>query len=264
MKNKQLYKIKANKSLGQNFITSSDITDKIVSYSKNINNYSIIEIGAGLGILTESILKNNPKKLISIEKDHRFTDIYAKLARNYHGKYEFKIADALDINFTTLAKPPVKIIANLPYNISTAILLKLLNNISYFSSLTLMFQKEVANRILAQPNSKSYGTLSVLVQLLCNVEKMEDLTPEMFHPLPKVHSSILYITPLLTPKIQTDYHKVANVVNATFNYRRKMIHKSLKNITNNVESILKLANINRTLRPENISIEQFCKIANLL
>ncbi|QXK93144.1 16S rRNA (adenine(1518)-N(6)/adenine(1519)-N(6))-dimethyltransferase RsmA [Neoehrlichia mikurensis] len=261
MQNKQFYKIKANKSLGQNFIISDEITDKIVSYSQNITSDSIIEIGPGLGILTKSILKNNPKKLISIEKDHRFTDIYTKLAKDYHGKYEFKIADALNINYKTLANPPIKIIANLPYNISTTLLLKLLNDINHFDSLTLMFQKEVADRILAQPNSKSYGTLSILVQLLCKVEKMEDLMPDAFYPSPKVHSSILHIIPFKTPKFKVDYHKVTKVVNATFNYRRKMIHTSLKHITNNVETILKLANINGDLRPDNMSIEQFCKIA---
>ncbi|MGN7619233.1 MAG: 16S rRNA (adenine(1518)-N(6)/adenine(1519)-N(6))-dimethyltransferase RsmA [Ehrlichia sp.] len=252
------------KELSQCFISSTDITDQIVNYAGNISDYSIIEIGPGLGTMTHSILKKNPKKLISIEKDNRLSSIHDKIVKDFQGKYEFILSDALNIDLRNVVKPPVKIIANLPYHIATALLMKWTSYINFFTSFTLMFQKEVADRITAQPNNKNYGILSILVQLLSDVHKIQDFGPEIFSPQPKVHSSVINIAVLPKPKFYVDHNKLSQVLKITFNQRRKMIRTTLKKLTNNADEILESLNIDNNLRPENLSIKQFCQIANLI
>ncbi|CAH58125.1 16S rRNA (adenine(1518)-N(6)/adenine(1519)-N(6))-dimethyltransferase RsmA [Ehrlichia ruminantium] len=258
------YMINPKKELSQCFIHSTDITDKIVNYAGNISNFSIIEIGPGLGTMTYSILKKNPKKLISIEKDSRLLPIHDKIIKKFQGKYEFILSDALDIDLRNIAKPPVKVIANLPYSIATLLLIKWINYINFFHSFTLMFQKEVADRIIAQPNNKNYGTLSILTQLFADVYKMQDFGPEIFSPKPKVFSSVINIVVLPQPRFDVNYDKLRKIVKITFNQRRKMIRSTLKQITNNTDEILHSLNIPNNLRPENLSIKQFCDIANCI
>ncbi|CEI85459.1 16S rRNA (adenine(1518)-N(6)/adenine(1519)-N(6))-dimethyltransferase RsmA [Ehrlichia minasensis] len=255
-------RIYPKKELSQCFISSTHITDQIVSYAGNISDYSIIEIGPGLGTMTYSILNKNPKKLISIEKDSRLLPIHKKIVDEFNGKYEFILSDALNIDLRNIIEPPVKIIANLPYHIAIPLLMKWVNYIDFFTSFTLMFQKEVADRIVAQPNNKNYGTLSIFIQLLSNVQKMEDFGPEIFSPQPKVMSSVINIIVLSKPRFNVDHNKLSQVLKVTFGERRKMIRSTLKKLINNTDEILQSLNINNNLRPENLSIEQFCKIAN--
>ncbi|QGR02472.1 16S rRNA (adenine(1518)-N(6)/adenine(1519)-N(6))-dimethyltransferase RsmA [Ehrlichia ruminantium] len=256
--------INPKKELSQCFISSTKITDQIVSYAGNISDFSIIEIGPGLGTMTYSILKKNPKKLIAIEKDSRLLSIHNKIVKEFQGKYEFILSDALDINLQNIVEPPVKIIANLPYNIATLLLIKWINYINFFHSFTLMFQKEVADRIVAQPNNKNYGTLSILTQLFADVHKIQDFGPEIFSPQPKVFSSVINILVLPQPKFNVNYQKLRQVVQITFNQRRKMIRSTLKKINSNADEILQSLNIPNNLRPENLSIKQFCDIANYI
>lgn len=256
--------IKPKKKLGQNFILSSDITDKIVALAGDLSDFNVIEVGPGFGSLTRSILKANPKYLLSIEKDESLILKHSNLIENYGGKYQILNADALHVKEQELVDKPVKVIANLPYNISVVLLLKWLEDINFFTSLTLMFQKEVADRIVATSNSKSYGRLSILIQLFCDVKKEFDLKPEVFFPKPKVDSSVIAITPLPMPRFSVDIHALKKVMNVVFSKRRKMLSSSLKEVSHNANALLDAAEIEGNKRPEDLSIEQFCKLANAL
>ncbi|WP_353273610.1 16S rRNA (adenine(1518)-N(6)/adenine(1519)-N(6))-dimethyltransferase RsmA [Wolbachia endosymbiont (group A) of Agelastica alni] len=254
--------LKPKKSLGQNFILSSEITKKIVALADSLENFNVIEIGPGYGALTREILVHNPKSLLSIEKDRDLVKHHDQLLNEHQGKYRIIEADALHVIEEELIERPVKVIANLPYNISVVLFLKWLNNIKFFTSLTLMFQKEVADRITARPNSKDYGSLSVLGQLLCDIKKEFDIEPKEFFPRPKIHSSVITVNPLPTPKFAVNLETLTRLTRAVFSQRRKMLRNSLQNITNHAETVLENAKLSGNERPENLTIEQFCLLAN--
>lgn len=260
--NMRKFLLKPKKSLGQNFILSSEITKKIVALAGSLKNFNVIEIGPGYGALTREILVHNPKSLLSIEKDRDLVKHHDQLLNEHQGRYRIIEADALHVIEEELIKRPVKVIANLPYNISAALFLKWLNNIKFFTSLTLMFQKEVADRITARPNSKDYGPLSVLSQLLCDIKKEFDIEPKEFFPRPKIHSSVITVNPLLTPKFAVNLETLIKLTRAVFAQRRKMLRNSLQNITNHAETVLENAKLSGNQRPENLTIEQFCLLAN--
>ncbi|WP_265017679.1 16S rRNA (adenine(1518)-N(6)/adenine(1519)-N(6))-dimethyltransferase RsmA [Wolbachia endosymbiont (group A) of Epistrophe grossularia] len=254
--------LKPKKSLGQNFILSSEIIKRIVVLAGNLENFNVIEIGPGYGGLTREILVHNPKSLLSIEKDRDLVKHHDQLLNEHQGKYRIIEADALHVIEEELIERPVKVIANLPYNISVALFLNWLNNIKFFTNLTLMFQKEVADRITARPNSKDYGSLSVLSQLLCDIKKEFDIEPKEFFPRPKVHSSVITVNPLPTPKFAVNLETLTRLTRAVFAQRRKMLRNSLQNITNHAETVLENAKLSGNERPENLTIEQFCLLAN--
>lgn len=260
--NMRKFLLKPKKSLGQNFILSSEITKKIVALAGSLENFNVIEIGPGYGALTREILVHNPKSLLSIEKDRDLVKHHDQLLNEHQGKYRIIEADALHVTEEELIERPVKVIANLPYNISVVLFLKWLNNIKFFTSLTLMFQKEVADRITARPNSKDYGSLSVLSQLLCDIKKEFDIEPKEFFPRPKVHSSVITVNPLPTPKFAVNLETLIRLIRAVFAQRRKMLRNSLQNITNHAETVLENAKLSGNERPENLTIEQFCLLAN--
>ncbi len=260
--NMRKFLLKPKKSLGQNFILSSEITKKIVALAGSLENFNVIEIGPGYGALTREILVHNPKSLLSIEKDRDLVKHHDQLLNEHQGKYRIIEADALHVIEEELIERPVKVIANLPYNISVALFLKWLNNIKFFTNLTLMFQKEVADRITARPNSKDYGSLSVLSQLLCDIKKEFDIEPKEFFPRPKVHSSVITVNPLPTPKFAVNLETLTRLTRAVFAQRRKMLRNSLQNITNHAETVLENAKLSGNERPENLTIEQFCLLAN--
>lgn len=260
--NMKKFLLKPKKSLGQNFILSSEITKKIVALAGSLENFNVIEIGPGYGALTREILVHNPKSLLSIEKDRDLVKHHDQLLNEHQGKYRIIEADALHVTEEELIERPVKVIANLPYNISVVLFLKWLNNIKFFTNLTLMFQKEVADRITARPNSKDYGSLSVLSQLLCDIKKEFDIEPKEFFPRPKVHSSVITVNPLPTPKFAVNLETLTRLIRAVFAQRRKMLRNSLQNITNHTETVLENAKLSGNERPENLTIEQFCLLAN--
>ncbi len=260
--NMKKFLLKPKKSLGQNFILSSEITKKIVALAGSLENFNVIEIGPGYGALTREILVHNPKSLLSIEKDRDLVKHHDQLLNEHQGKYKIIEADALHVIEEELIERPVKVIANLPYNISVVLFLKWLNNIKFFTSLTLMFQKEVADRITARPNSKDYGSLSVLSQLLCDVKKEFNIEPKEFFPRPKVHSSVITVNPLPTPKFAVNLETLTRLTRAVFAQRRKMLRNSLQNITNHAETVLENAKLSGNQRPEDLTIEQFCLLAN--
>ncbi|NUY39787.1 16S rRNA (adenine(1518)-N(6)/adenine(1519)-N(6))-dimethyltransferase RsmA [Wolbachia endosymbiont of Litomosoides brasiliensis] len=254
--------LKPKKSLGQNFILSSEITKRIVVLAGNLEDFNVIEIGPGCSALTREILAHNPKSLLAIEKDSNLVKCHDQMLNEHPGKFRIVEADALYVVEEELIERPVKVIANLPYNISVALFLKWLNKIKLFTTLTLTFQKEVVDRIIARPNSKDYGSLSVLSQLLCDVKREFDIEPKKFFPRPKVYTSVITVRPLPTQRFAVNLEVLTKLTRAVFAQRRKMLRNSLQNVTNHTETALKNAKLSGNERPENLTIEQFCLLAN--
>ena len=248
------------KKLGQNFILDSNVTDKIARYAGNIEGQVILEIGPGPGGLTRSILKQNPKHLYAVEKDQR---CIAALAEINDPRLTVIEADALKLDINTLPAS-LKIIANLPYNIGTELLMGWLDKLEHFQDLTIMLQKEVTDRIIAKPGSKEYGRLSVFCQWLCDITVAFHLPPEVFFPPPKVTSSVIHLKPLPQPRFPADAKTLQHVVKMAFNQRRKMLRGSLKALSPDIEKLLLSADIKPDARPEDIAIEAFCRLVNLV
>jgi len=254
------------KSLGQNFLFDLNLTDKIARKAAPLEGRTIIEIGPGPGGLTRMILANGAEKLIVIEHDSTCIPILNDLKDLSGNHLEIIEQDALKINERTLLQEhnitnPVKIVANLPYNIATELLFKWLDNIELFESLTLMFQKEVAARIAAKPNSKTYGILSVISQWLCEVNIDFDVNPSAFYPPPKVTSSVITLIPRAQPLAPANMISLKKVVKAAFGQRRKTLRVSLRQISDDSNALLKRAGINPQLRAENLDVIQFCALA---
>jgi 16S rRNA (adenine1518-N6/adenine1519-N6)-dimethyltransferase len=252
------------KNLGQNFILDQSITDRIVKASGLRAGQDVLEIGPGPGGLTRSILAANPAKLIVIEQDERCIAALEELKQRYP-QLEIISGDAMQIDNTALGLNKPKIIANLPYNIGTALLFKWFENITIWNSLTLMFQKEVAQRIVAAPGGKDYGRLSVIAQLLCDVEMHFELGPEAFFPPPKVTSAVISLYPKEVQLAPLLLKTIESVCKALFAQRRKMLRSTLKQLHPNIDALIANTDIALTQRPEELSIEQFVQIAeNLL
>ena len=251
-------KIKIHKSLGQNFIFDQNLTDKIVLKSKPLCK-TIIEIGPGPGCLTRSILKEKPKKLFVIDIDEQSEKMLSDLQLIYNDKLHIIIEDALKFPIWELGSFPRQIIANLPYNSGTKMLTEWLKHFNCFESMTLMFQKEVADRILAKPGSKNYGRLSIIANWLTKTSKLFDIPNSAFIPKPKVDSTVIRIQPYKKPLYDVSFHSLERITKIAFSQRRKMIKTSLKEI--DCIKILEDLNISSSLRPEQLSISDFCKIA---
>ena len=256
----------AKKSLGQNFLLDSNITDKLISDSlrhQQINDFTdanVFEIGPGPGGLTRSVLRANPKNLTVIEMDDRCISIMEEIKEKAGDRLTIINGDALKTNISELNGDNKHIVSNLPYNISVPLLTSWLENITSYKSLTLMFQKEVAERITAPINCKDYGRLSILAQLQCRVEKLLDLSPENFVPAPKIWSSVLLFRPLPQTLHAEELKKVEHLTALAFSQRRKMIRQSLKSLPN-LEDICQKIGIQTTFRPEQITPQQFLLLA---
>lgn len=265
----EAYDLMAKKALGQNFLLDRNITDKIIRTSlehqgkKDFSGEYVFEVGPGPGGLTRSILYHNPKRLTVVEMDHRcvaiMNDIKAIVGED---KLEIINGDALKHDFATLSGNPKNIISNLPYNISVPLLISWLKNIDAFDSLTLMFQKEVAERICAKIGCKDYGRISILSQLLCKVEPLFDLNPSCFVPAPKIFSTVLLFQPLHSGIDAQTLEKVEKLTALAFNQRRKMIRQSLKSFPDFEAKCQKLG-IELTLRAEQITPQQYLELAKL-
>lgn len=255
------YSLRAKKSLGQNFLLDMNITNKIVAAAGNIDGINVIEIGPGPGGLTQVLLETKAAHIYAVEKDDRFIEAFAPILEVYHDKFTLIHEDALKIDITKLCPAPRAIIANLPYNIASPLLISWLQKIKDFESMTLMFQKEVAERIVAKPCSKIYGRISVISQWLCKVEKKFDVPPEAFTPQPKITSSIVHFVPLHRDE-DIEFRIMEKITAAAFGQRRKMIRTSLKTLTgDHTEELLKAAGIADTLRAEEISVDKFINLA---
>ena len=252
--------IKAKKSLGQNFLIDRNILEKIASVSP-IENKTILEIGPGTGNLTSFILKKNPKKIIVIEKDD---DLSKSLKENFKDQVKIINDDILNIDENSLFDEKVTVFGNLPYNISTEILSKWIINLKdnfWFDHLVLMFQKEVADRIISKFNTSTYGRLSILSNWKLYIEKICDIKPDSFSPKPKIDSSLLYFSP------KRDYYKIDNPKNLEkitrifFSHRRKMLKKPFNQLFNGDLKILDKLKIDLNLRPQNLDFDIYYKLA---
>ncbi len=264
----EAHRLMATKALGQNFLLNQNITDKIIRSSldkQSLADFSgalVFEIGPGPGGLTRAILKANPDKLTVIEMDSRCVTIMEELQAKTGRVISIENADALKYQFQTSGLP-THIISNLPYNISVPLLIKWLYQIDCYKSLTLMFQKEVADRILAPTRCKDYGRVSVLAQLQCKISRLFDLNPECFVPAPKIWSSVLLFQPQSKTLSSQQIASIEKLTSMAFAQRRKMIRQSLKSLPN-LESACLAAGVELTARPEELTPEQFLILADNL
>ncbi len=256
---------KAKKSLGQNFLVDIAVYEQIRLSLGDLSNKNVLEIGPGLGSLTHIILSLLPAKLIAVEKDINFIKLLEENFKHYVENFTILEADALKVNPADLFSTPCYIVANLPYNISTVLLFNWLKNVAHIENMFLMFQKEVAERIVAKPGSKKYGKLSIMVQLLCEVELLFNISGNSFNPPPKVMSSFVKIKPRKTPLVAgVNVVKLEKITNILFSQRRKMLGSTLKKIFDEDQMLIITQKIDITKRPEELYIEEFCFLANLL
>ena len=256
--------IAAKKSLGQNFILDLNLTGRIARAAGPLDQASVIEIGPGPGGLTRALLAEGAAHVVAIERDPRCLAALGELASGYPGRLELVAGDALALDPVTLSEAPRKIVANLPYNIATALLLRWLDRIGEYQSLVLMFQREVAQRLVAAPRSPAYGRLSVLVQWLTEPRILFDLPPRAFVPSPKVTSSVVLLTPRALPLAPASKAMLERVTAAAFGQRRKMLRSSLKSLGVPVETLLAGTAIAPTARAEELSVADFCALARAL
>lgn len=257
----RLHELRAEKALGQNFLLDQNLTDKIARLAGDMSGKSVIEIGPGPGGLTRSLLRSEARHVVAVEFDKRAVAALQDLVAAAEGRLTLLQDDALRCDLVAAAPSPRAIVANLPYNISTVLLVNWLEMIrmdaSVFSSLTLMFQKEVADRILAQPGSKTYGRLSVIAQWLCQVKRVMELPPSAFTPPPKIDSTVVHFVPRESAADWPRFATVEKILAAAFQQRRKMIRSSLKEYTAAMES----TGLEQTLRAEDVSVEQYLALA---
>jgi len=261
------YEIRAKKSLGQNFLLDLNLTSKIARYAGNLKQSDVLEIGPGPGGLTRSLLNEGARQVVSIEKDNRCMAALEEIQSLFPGRLRLLQGDALSMNVSQYLTDPIKIIANLPYNIGTELLVRWLNSKnwpSFWQSMTLMFQKEVANRIVAHPGSKAYGRLSVMSQWRCNTKIAFNIPATAFTPPPKVESAVVHFEALNEPKFPAEVDKLEFVVSKAFNQRRKMLRGALKGHFINVEEGLFSIGVLPTKRAENITVQEYCAMSQVL
>ena len=251
--------IKAKKSLGQNFLVDRNILEKIVNVTQ-ITDKTILEVGPGTGNLTSFILKKKPKKIFVVEKDENLAN---HLEETFKNQITIINDDILKINESSLFESKVTVFGNLPYNISTEILSKWITNSTedlWFNSLILMFQKEVADRIIAKFNTSNYGRLSIISNWKLNVEKICDIKPDSFSPRPKIDSSLLFFSPKKNFFKIKDAKNLEKVTRIFFNHRRKMIKKPFNQLFNGNQKVLDELNIDLNLRPQNLDFNTYYKL----
>lgn len=251
----------AKKSLGQNYLFDLNLTRRIARSVAPFDNYTTIEVGPGPGGLTRALFYEGASHVIALEKDPRFIRALQPLANLT--QLQLIETDALQTDLSTLTSNPIKIAANLPYNIATPLLINWLKLGSRITSMTLMFQREVVDRILAKPRTKDYGRLSILAQWLCHTKKLFDIPPTAFVPPPKIWSSVVQ----LEPKTDVDlslFSTVEKLTAAAFGQRRKMLRSSLKSIVDDPATLLESQNIAPTARAEELTVQQFIQLAKSL
>ena len=255
----------AKKSLGQNFLLDLNLTQKIARTAGPIENHTVIEVGPGPGGLTRAILALGAKRVIAIERDARCLPALAEISEHYPGRLTVIEGDALKVDFEALAPgEPVRIIANLPYNVGTQLLVNWLLPKTwppFWESLTLMFQREVGLRIVAEENDDHYGRLGVLCGWRTNARMAFDVPPQAFTPPPKVTSSVVHLEPVANP-LACDVAALERVTHAAFGQRRKMLRQSVKSLGG--EALLARAEIDPQRRAETLSVEEFVRLANAL
>ncbi|MES0824144.1 16S rRNA (adenine(1518)-N(6)/adenine(1519)-N(6))-dimethyltransferase RsmA [Ruegeria sp. SCP11] len=258
------HQLSARKSLGQNFLLDLNLTAKIARQAGDLSECDVLEIGPGPGGLTRGLLSEGARKVVAVEKDTRCIAALNDIAAAYPNRLEVINGDALEINPLEHLTPPIRVAANLPYNVGTELLVRWLTPPEwppFWQSLTLMFQREVAERIVAQPGSKAYGRLAILAQWRAEARIAMSLPSGAFTPPPKVSSAVVHLTALPGPRYPADAAVLSRVVAAAFNQRRKMLRASLKGVAPNIEDRLLAAGIQPTERAEQVPLEAFCALA---
>ncbi|SHE45154.1 dimethyladenosine transferase [Ruegeria intermedia] len=261
------HQLSARKSLGQNFLLDLNLTAKIARQAGDLSQCDVLEIGPGPGGLTRGLLAEGARKVVAVEKDTRCIAALQEIAAAYPGRLEVINGDALEIDPLEHLTPPIRVAANLPYNVGTELLVRWLTPPEwppFWQSLTLMFQREVAERIVAQPGSKAYGRLAILAQWRAEARIAMSLPPGAFTPPPKVSSAVVHLTARPEPRFPADADTLSRVVAAAFNQRRKMLRAALKGLAPDIEDRLTAAGIKPTERAEQVSLEAFCALAREL
>ena len=256
--------IAAKKALGQNFLLDLNLTAKIARQAGDLAACDVLEIGPGPGGLTRGLLAEGARRVLAIEKDARCLPALEQIAAACPGRLQVIHGDALEVNPLEHLTPPIRVAANLPYNVGTELLIRWLTPPDwppFWQSLTLMFQREVAERIVAQPGSKAYGRLALLAQWRCEARIVLNLPPEAFTPPPKVSSAVVHLTALPAPRFPADPRVLERVIAMAFNQRRKMMRAACKGLVPDLEDHLIAAGIKPTERAETVGLEQFCALA---
>ncbi|MGR3591751.1 MAG: 16S rRNA (adenine(1518)-N(6)/adenine(1519)-N(6))-dimethyltransferase RsmA [Limimaricola soesokkakensis] len=256
--------LRAKKTLGQNFLLDLNLTARIARAAGDLAGSDILEIGPGPGGLTRGLLAEGARRVLAIEKDARCIPALEEIAARYPGRLQVIEGDALEIDPLVHLTPPIRVAANLPYNVGTELLVRWLTPKEwppFWESLTLMFQREVAERIVAAPGSKAYGRLAILAQWRASARIVLDLPPQAFVPAPKVSSAVVHLTALPAPRFPADPAVLSRVVAAGFNQRRKMLRASLKGVAPGIEDHLAAAGIPPTERAEQVGLEAWCALA---
>ena len=256
--------LQARKSMGQNFLLDLNLTAKIARQAGDMTACDVLEIGPGPGGLTRGLLAEGARHVLAIEKDRRCLPALAEIEVAYPGRLTVIEGDALDIDPLPSLTPPIRVAANLPYNVGTELLVRWLTPPDwppFWQSLTLMFQREVAERIVAEPGGKAYGRLAILAQWRSDARIVMSLPPEAFTPPPKVSSAVVHLAALPAPRYPADAAILSRVVAAAFNQRRKMLRAALKSVAPDIEDRLRVAGLTPTDRAEQVPLEGFCALA---
>ena len=256
--------LRPRKSWGQNFLLDPGLTRRIARAAGELTATAVIEVGPGPGSLTRALLAHGAREVVAIERDPRCVAALAELAAAYPGRLRVVAGDALETDAATLAAPPRAVVANLPYNIATPLLIGWLGAATAFTGFTLMFQKEVAARICAPPGGSSYGRLSIAAQWACETRVLFDVPPGAFVPPPKVTSTLVRLVPRPRPLAPADRGALERVAAAAFGQRRKMLRASLRRLDADPEALLATAGVAPTLRAEQLDIAGFCALARAL
>lgn len=258
------HELSARKSLGQNFLLDLNLTAKIARQAGDLTQCDVLEIGPGPGGLTRGLLAEGARRVLAIEKDRRCIPALAEIVAHYPDRLQVIEGDALDIDPLSHLTPPIRVAANLPYNVGTELLVRWLTPKEwppFWQTLTLMFQKEVAERIVATPGSKAYGRLAILASWRADAKIAIHLPPSAFTPPPKVSSAVVHIKALDKPRFDADAKTLERVVAAAFNQRRKMLRAALKGVAPDIEDRLIAAGLKPTDRAEQIPLEGFCALS---
>ncbi len=249
--------LSARHGLGQHFLLDLNLTARIARTAGHLSGINVIEVGPGPGGLTRALLEADAAMVCAVERDPRCVAALAEVAAVHAPRLQVIQGDAMEMNLAALVPPPRRIVANLPYNIATPLLIGWLKQIDDFDSLTLMFQREVAERMTAAPGGKDYGRLSIIVQWLCEVAHQFNVSREAFTPPPKVASSVVTLTPRPEPLAPARWEVLEKVTASAFGQRRKMIRSSLKALNLDLEGV----GVDPTARAEDLTVEQFCALA---
>ncbi|TVP68779.1 MAG: 16S rRNA (adenine(1518)-N(6)/adenine(1519)-N(6))-dimethyltransferase RsmA [Rhodobacteraceae bacterium] len=259
--------LRAKKSFGQNFLLDLNLTARIARLAGDLSGADVLEVGPGPGGLTRGLLAEGARHVLAIEKDPRCLPALAEIAEAYPGRLQVIEGDALAIDATAHLRAPIKVVANLPYNVGTELLIRWMTPDHwppFWDSLTLMFQREVAERIVARPGSKAYGRLALMVQWRAEARIALSLPPEAFTPPPKVSSSVVHITRLPAPRFPAQPRTLERLVATGFNQRRKMLRSALRGLHPQIEDLLRACAIAPTSRAEEVGLEAWCALARAL